>query len=165
MNLEGLTRRQVGYLMAVMTLAVPFGIFWQGSSGGSVETAIYSLIWVIRLHDGQFFAFHIFDIFYTFTAVSTGFVSIFFAVQIVRCFKSDASRRMAYILGVLTLYLPTGFGVSMMLTALERYGVLLYMGPIPVQLVIGILLLRKTKHVVVTNPWMEKKENVLDSQE
>jgi hypothetical protein len=167
MSIEDLTRRQVGYLMALLTIVVPYGIFWQGRIDGSIATAIYSFIWVLRFFDGEFFAFHMFNIFYTFTAVSTGFFGIPFAVQVVRCIKSDASRKLAYLMGLLSLYIPTGFGISAMFYVLDNYDVLYYMGPIPIQFVIGILLLYKTKSVIVDRPWEEsthQKEGTLSQR-
>jgi len=155
MNLEELTKRQVTYLMATLTLVVPFGVFWQGARSGNVETAIYSMLWVLRLQHGEFYAFHVFDLAYSFTAVTTGIFSILFAIQVVRCFKGDASRKLVHILGILTMLFPVVLGVPMMFTALERYEVLLYMGPVPIQLAVGILLLRKTEPVMITSPWRD----------
>lgn len=143
--------------MATLTLVVPFGVFWQGSRGGSVETAIYSMIWVLRLQQGAFYTFHAFELAYTFTAVSTGIFSILFAIQVVRCFKGDASRKLVHILGILTMLFPVVLGIPMMFTALERYEVLLYMGPIPIQLAVGILFLRKTEPVMITSPWRDEE--------
>lgn len=51
MEIEEFTRRQVAYLMKVLTLVVPFGVFWQGARSGNVETAIYSFP-VIKSHRG-----------------------------------------------------------------------------------------------------------------
>lgn len=155
MEIEEFTRRQVAYLMTVLTLIVPFGVFWQGARSGNVHTAIYSMIWVLRLVQGEFYSFHAFDLAYSFTAVTNGVFSILFAIQVVRCFKGDASRRIAYILGVLTMLIPVGLGIPLMFRALEQYEILLYMGPVPIQLIIGIQLLRKTEPVMVDAPWKE----------
>jgi hypothetical protein len=156
MDLEKLTECQLAYILAVFTLTVPFGVFWQGATMGVVETAFYASIWVLRLHNGSFYAFHIFDLEYTFTAVSIGVFSILFALQIIRCFKRDGSRRVAYVLGLLTMLFPVGFGIPMMLYVLDNFGILLYMGPIPIQLALGLLILQKTEPKIITSPWMDE---------
>jgi len=158
MDLEKLTERQVANILAVFTLAAPFGVFWQGARLSVVETAIYASIWVLRFKNGSFYAFHIFDLGYTFTAVSTGVFNILFALQIIRCFKRDGSRRVAYVLGALTLLLPLWLGISMMLYVLENFGILLYMGPIPIQLALGLLILQKTELKILTSPWNDEGE-------
>ncbi|MDF1537399.1 MAG: hypothetical protein P1Q69_00640 [Candidatus Thorarchaeota archaeon] len=160
MNLEDLTRRRIAYLMTVLTLVVPFGVFWQGGSERGAETAIYSMIWVLRLQNGEFYAVHAFDLAYTLTAATTGIFSILFAIQVVRCFKGEASRRLAYIIGVLTMLFPVALGVPMMLYTLDMHSIFLYMGPVPIQLVVGIVLILKTEPVIISGPWKDEGKEV-----
>jgi hypothetical protein len=82
-----------------------------------------------------------------------------FAIQVIRFRKGDASKKSTIICGILTLVFPMLSVLTAWSYVMEYVsftGNFVYVGPIPVQLITGLLLVRLSKQWRVTKPWDEE---------
>ena len=142
--------------MVFATVVPPYISYLSGStyySGhSSVDVTIVALFWRVDLFELSQASFQVFTFLSVFAGVSFGFFNIIFAFQVIRYIRGDTTRKKTLVAGVLTLISP----IIMLLAAwpiMFEYGIFPYIGPIPIQLAIGLLLMRFAGPKEVTTPW------------
>ena len=156
-----LTLNQVTFIMIIVTLTAPMAVFWHGGgyddSSWHIYISIIAITWVYLHLDKGITVFGISSeglIILNPTAIIT--TSIFwvfhalFALYIIRYYQEQTSKRSVLLIGGFTLLLPL-MNTIQALDFLRMSGLIVYIGPIPIQLIIGLLVIRlKTREKDVT---------------
>jgi len=87
-------------------------------------------------------------------------VNIIFAIQVIRFCKKQTSKRITIAIGILTLIFPflifiPWWSYQNAIQFWERSGLIIYYGPIPILLIIGLIIMRYVGPWKVTKPWEE----------
>jgi hypothetical protein len=159
LRLQRLTLNQIVALMILVTLVFPVTALWQGGhrSGEEwiVDVSIIAVLWIYLppywdMNSGAFGVWggglHILNPSATIITLILTIFNLIFAVQVIRFCKGEASKRSALVSGLLSLVLP----LLMAWQAYSMYviefmlgtGLFVYVGPIPIQLIIGLVLMR-----------------------
>ncbi len=170
-RIEALTPKQVALIMLFVTLFIPTNNL-AGSGhmqanefviGVRVVALVWTLelsYWIINSQVGISIAdFSILNPYSMLAAVVYSVFNIVFAVQVVRFCRNQTSKRLTIFVGMLTLLFPLVFSpywyYQEILAFIERSGLLLYIGPLPVQLIIGLIIMRYAGPWKLTKPWEE----------
>ncbi len=165
----------------LVTLFVPTAIFFWLIAGNMalVGSTVYSLLWIYSLDvpnydfmgtsifgiflpvdpSSVFFGVHILNPLILMWVPLYGGFNILFAVQVVRYVKGKASARSSILLGLLTLAMPL-FEAVVYLPHVLAYDIYLpYLGPIPIQLIIGLIIMKKYAPKPLDTPWEGNSTN------
>ena len=163
------------FVWILITLFVPFAVFYyvlagnMSSIGGNI---IYALLWAwippsanldlagtsifgIFLPvdpSSVFYGFHILNPLVLLWAPVNGFFNILFAVQVIRYIQNKTSMKKTIVAGLLTFAIPL-YQIFLFAPHLMLIGDPVYIGPIPIQLIVGILIARKYSPKPVDVPW------------
>ena len=147
-RLRNLTPVQAGLIMLFMTLLVPFlvTIAYSERNGG---IDIYGIVFIATLwgigpigsSDIQFHVFLLYDIIPTFLL---SVPNIVFSGQVVRYLMGETSYKCTLIFGILGFLFPFIITFNLMI-AILLYGYLAYAGPLPFQIIIGLILMNYLK--------------------
>jgi hypothetical protein len=162
----------IGWIL--ITLFTPFAVFYYVLAGNMASMGpniIYALLWAyipsanldlagtsifgIFLPidpSSVFYGFHILNPLVLLWAPVNGFFNILFAVQVIRYIQDKTSMKKTIIAGVLTFTIPL-YQAFLFLPHLLMIGHPYYIGPIPIQLVVGLLIARKYGPKSVDAPW------------
>ena len=140
--------------MALATVVPPFTTFLYGVGGHNnrVSVALYALFWAIYPPESGISGLQMVNYNSLTAGFSLGFFNILFALQVICYIRGDASRRNTLIAGALTLVLPI-ISLIVSLPIMLSSGYFVYIGPIPIQLITGLLLMRYAGPKEVTVPW------------
>lgn len=141
-------------IMVLATVVPPYTTFLYGFSGhdGHVSIAMYALFWAIYPPVSSIGGLHVLD-YYSLTAgLSLGFFNIIFAFQVIRFIRGKASKKSTLVAGALTLVLPIISLIAALPNMLSS-GAFVYIGPIPIQLATGLLLMHFAGPKEITSPW------------
>ncbi len=173
-RIHSLTQQQIIGIILFVTLALPvMSMFHGGTRTGEewvVDISLVAITWIYlpdhwNENSGTMGAmgggFHILE---PAVMLSTSLLCIFnilFAIQVVRFCKGDASKKSALLSGVLTLILPVLMAWQAYSWYLQEYiqqtENFVYVGPIPIQLIIGLLLIRFAGPWNVKGPWKDSE--------
>jgi hypothetical protein len=160
-NLAGrLSWKHASIIIALATVVPPYTTFlygFGGHSGGDghiyyVSVAVYALLWAIYPADSSMRGLQVLNEYALPTTLPLGFFNIIFAFQVIRFIRGEASRRNTRLAGALTLVLPI-ISLIVALPTMISLGALAYIGPIPIQLVTGLLLMYLAGPKEPTSPW------------
>ena len=162
------------FVWILITLFVPFAVFYYVLAGNMASMGpniIYALLWAyipsanldiagtsifgIFLPidpSSVFYGFHILNPLVLLWAPVNGFFNILFAVQVIRYIQDKTSMKKMLIAGVLTFTIPL-YQAFLFLPHLLMIGHFYYIGPIPIQLIVGILIARKYSPKPMDAPW------------
>ncbi len=134
-----ITGRQVGFIMALSALTMPFMITVSGGYGTSGATvrgyAIGAMTWAIGLYsDGP--VFHVMDI----AGAIIGFPLLVYALFVQRYCSGKSSWKTPVFLGVIVNVVYVLF-FSPAMAAYYQYGLLVYIGPLPITFILGLALM------------------------
>jgi hypothetical protein len=90
--------------------------------------------------------------------VPLGFFNILFAFQVIRYTREEAGRMSTLIAGCLTLVFPF-LSLAMTLPYMIMNSYFVYIGPIPIQLIIGLLLMKMARRPEPTTPWDHQEKS------
>jgi len=147
MELYGVSPGVIAFIMAVVTASVPLGYIPDGM--------IYSVLWVLPLGYGfaespfGFFYFYFLDPFVIFVTLPLTILNIMFAVWIVRYYNAKTSKYTAIFIGILSILLPSALFLYLNMMA----GSILLLYPIPIQFIVGLILLWRIEGPDVISPW------------
>jgi len=157
----------------LVTLFAPFAVFFYIITGvGSVmDGTIYSLLWaVISRNDysfrgmsflglyipvdssNVFYGLHILNPMILLMVPVYGFFNILFAVQVVRYAQAKTSMSKTALVGLLTLAIPL-YEIFIFVPYMLSNGYLHFTGPIPIQLIVGLLIAKKYSPKPPETPW------------
>ena len=148
MELYGVSPTIIGMVMFAITMIVPFGFVsdWIGFPWGVIWfPMIYSLFWGFGHY--RFFIFSIQDItaFLPFTLLNWLYV-----YWIVRYYQAKRTGFAVIAVGLLSLFLP---GAVTVLWSLLIVGHLVIIYPLPIQFILGLLILRRIEGPELISPW------------
>jgi hypothetical protein len=134
-------------IFIIVTLIVPYGIFpgvmgYTAGTGYSFSVVIVAVSWILQLPSpspevtGAFIA----EPYVILFSIPAYFPSILFAVMVLRCVRGKTSKRRALIAGIFSLIWPGGMFLNLTYQILTS-GVLVYFGPLPIQFLMGYLIL------------------------
>jgi len=154
-DVEGrLIRKYASLIMALATVVPPYTTFLYGFGGhdGHVSIIMYALFWAIYPPESMMGGLQILNYFSLTAGLSLGFFNIIFAFQVIRYIRGKTSKRSTLVVGALTLVLPI---ISLIVAwpVMLSSGVFVYIGPIPIQLATGLLLMRLAGPKEITSPW------------
>ncbi len=149
-----LSWKYASIIMLLVTVLPPYMTFLYGFGGHDrhVSIVMYALFWAIYPPESSIGGFHVLDYFSLTSGLSLGFFNIIFAFQVIRYIRGEASRKSTLVAGALSLVLPI---ISLIAAwpAMLSSGVFVYIGPIPIQLAIGLLLMHLAGPKEITSPW------------
>ena len=168
----------VSLVMVIVTLVCPITIASGGggsstAEGSWVDLAIIAVLWtyfpVSRNSNPMSFGVEGYGLFplnpaILFNTFPIWFLSIVFAVQVIRYYTENIPRRHVMIAGYLSLIPPTFLGL-MGLVPVVQSSLILYVGPIPIQFLVGYAFVRfshKLKTGIdsdqeLTDSWLEEE--------
>ena len=167
-------RKSILIMWILITLFAPFAIFFWMIVGNTaaIGDIVYAFLWAyipegasndisgpsifgIRLPiepTSIFSGFHILDPLVLQWVPIFGMFNIFFAVQVVRHTQEKVSFRQVLIIGLLTLAFPL-YQTIIYGSQILRYESYFYAGPIPIQLIIGLIIAKKYGPKPLEAPW------------
>jgi len=155
-----LSWKHASVVIALATVVPPYTTFlygFGGHSGGEghiyyVSVAVYALFWAIYPQDSSMRGLQVLNEYALPTTLPLGFFNIVFAFQVIRFTRGKASRRNTLLVGALTLVLPITSMIAA-LPAMVSSGFFVYIGPIPIQLITGLLLMHLAGPKEPVSPW------------
>lgn len=124
--------------MTLVTLIPPFTTFLIGIGEHEVNIGVYSLLWTIDL--SGIFGFPVLNG-PALSNIPLGSFNILFAFQVVQYTREEVGKTSTLLFGILTLVIP----FLLLVVALPHmitYSQFVYIGPIPIQLITGLVLMR-----------------------
>lgn len=142
-------------IMATVTLLVPYAIlFWFLMGTEAVGgVGIYAILWAIfpyHAHDN--IVLWILDSRVIFGGAIFGIFNILFGAEVVRYCKGTTARKWLILSGILTLVIPL-YQAIIFFPYLARTGHAQYIGPIPIQLVVGLFIAKRYAPKTSDTPW------------
>jgi hypothetical protein len=130
------------WIMAITTLFAPFGVYFFSVRNSILTVSMHAVLWGIMPNPSgdtglvQFGTYIIVGrgLFY-------GIFNIWFGIEVIRYFNDYTRRRMAIRSGILSLV----YSFVMAITSLPwllHSTTLEYLGPIPIQFIVGLLLMK-----------------------
>jgi hypothetical protein len=147
----GVSPREVGVIMLVVTILLPVGQVNVGYSWQLFPTFLYSGLWLLGLFENGFwYIANPFALFTTFwiTIPLCGF-NFLFIRQLNRFFQGETSRDIVLMYGLLSMTVPT-FATLALWASIDFPFVIT---PIPIQFFVGIFLLYRFREPEVISPW------------
>ncbi|MFX1481575.1 MAG: hypothetical protein ACFFCP_00150 [Promethearchaeota archaeon] len=132
MELYGVDPGIIRMIMFLVTILFPFGFI----SGYTffLLPGFYWLVWIL---------------FSPYFYLPLCLLNILFAHRIVRYYRGRSSKNTVHLIGLLSLLLPTA--IVCYISSLSGYLVIIY--PVPIQYVIGLVLLHRIEGPEVISPW------------
>ena len=151
---ERLNEKYVILIMVLVTLIPPYTTLLSGFGGHDhhVSISIHALLWAIFPPEFSFGGLQVLNLNALSFGIPLGFLNIVFAFQVVRYFRGETSRRRTLLAGISTLIIPFA-SLMMALPFMLSSGVYVYIGPIPVQLITGLILVYSVGPKEPTSPW------------
>lgn len=150
-ELHGVSPREIGVIMIVITVFLPVGQVNLGYSWQIIPTFLYSGLWLLGLfQDGFWYLANPSALFVSFwiTIPLCGF-NFLFIRQMNRFFQGETSRDIVLMYGILSMIVPTIVTLALWVSIQFPYVIT----PIPIQFVIGVILLYKFREPEVISPW------------
>lgn len=142
-------------LMVFATLFVPFGVYFQGIHNYSMSVSIHAILW------GTLPEFNVSEqaiignlLIILARSLFYGIFNIWFGIEVIRYFNNYTRKRAAIVAGALSIVYPIALVIvswPLILFANSR----VYVGPIPIQFVIGLLLMKYFGESKLHEPWSE----------
>ena len=142
--------------MTLVTVIPPYTTFLLGFGGHDhrVSTAVYALLWAIDPPGA--FGLQVLNGPALSMGIPLGFFNILFALQVVRYTREEVGKTSTLAAAVLTLLLPLT-SLIVTLPYLITYPQFVYIGPIPIQLITGLVLMRVARKPEPTQPWDDEE--------
>jgi hypothetical protein len=171
--------KSVVIVWILVTLLVPIGIYFWMIAGNMalIGGIVYSFLWLYTIgpanldFDGTsifgiyipvdansiFYGIHILNPLVLIWVPFFGLFNILFAIQVVRHTKGKASLKSTIVVGLLTLAMPL-YQTTIYLPIVLRYSYFSYTGPIPIQLILGLCIIKKYSPKPIESPWEEETQ-------
>lgn len=160
LELYGTSPGVMAFFMILISLIVPIGIIplnafmllGDGLGYGYPNFLIYSITWCYAPEFPVALAlFPLFILLNVWLTLPLTILNIVYIWKIIRYYKGNCTRYSAIWVGMLSITLPTVFALSLGMFSLG--GGLLFIGPIPIQFVVGLIFLYKIPGPELTSPW------------
>ncbi|MFW9958963.1 MAG: hypothetical protein ACFFCT_12905 [Candidatus Odinarchaeota archaeon] len=156
MELYGVGPRVIAIIMIVITIAFPLGVMPSSVITGdwdpdSRSWIVYSLVWAFDTQF-QYLPFGAITYLILYLTLPLIALNILYIRQMVRYYYGEVSRYSAVMVGAISIILPTllALGTSGFFLPQGEY---MYVGPIPIQFIAGLILLYKVPGPDPISPW------------
>ena len=154
---ESFNEKYVILIMTLVTVVPPYTTLLSGFGGhghqiSNVSISIHALLWAIFPPEFSYGGLQILNLIALSFGIPLGFLNIIFAFQVVRYFRGETSKRRTLLAGISTLIVPFT-SLIIVLPIMISSGLYVYIGPIPVQLITGLLLMYFAGPKEPTSPW------------
>lgn len=148
----------IAFFMILISFVAPIGIIpfnaWivLGGGYGNPSLMIYSLIWFYT--PDLYIPFSLMPLFFLINIWFTIPLTIFnlaYIRQVVHYYRGKCTRYSAIWIGMLSVTIPTLFTLAV--TGLLTPGSFVFIGPIPIQFITGLIFLYKIPGPDMTSPW------------
>ncbi len=134
--------RLAKWIMGITTLLAPFGVYPFSVHNDVLTVSMHALLWGIM---PEAFAYNGSILFYMYVIIGRGIFygifNIWFGIEVIRYISDYSRRRMAITSGISSLIYP--FAMVIISWPWLQYSTTLeYLGPIPIQFVVGLLLMK-----------------------
>jgi len=133
-ELYGVDPGVIRLIMIIVTVLSPFGFFLGNYGIFGFYYGIYGLFWILLN---------------PFVYLPLCLLNILYAHRLVRYFQATGSRDSVYLIGLLSVLLPT----LIILYVSGMFGSFVILYPIPLQFLIGLILLHRIEGPEVISPW------------
>lgn len=157
-----LTFHQIVFLMTLVTLFAPIAvgssIGWVDERVASVDQFIVAPVWSlgkdpISYTSGLF----MFDPLHIIGYLPVTFFGMVFGVLVIRYCQDKCSRRWVHFGAIASMAFPL-FILAMKIPTYIAWHVLAYDGPVPIQLIVGLLLVRSHRVPGSDSPWLDEEK-------
>jgi peptidoglycan/LPS O-acetylase OafA/YrhL len=165
--LSNLTFRQIVFLVALVSLFAPIAVVTSVNGGGyygnlhfDVVYIIISPIWTFAFGDVYNYYYPglwVIDPLRMIGLLPLTFFEFAFGVLVIRYCQDKCSRRRVYLGAIASMAFPLLLFVTW-IPNYTAYHILGYEGPVPIQLIIGLLLVRSHKVPGSDSPWLEEEQ-------
>jgi len=143
------------WTMVFVTLFAPSGVYFFSLRNSNITVSIHAILWGIMPEQSSSSGSIILD---SYIIVGRGLVvgifNIWFGFEVIRYFNDYTRKRTAVLAGVLSIAYP--LVLAIISWPWIRYSEsFVYMGPIPIQLFIGLLLMKYFGEHKLREPWSE----------
>ncbi|MBN2230660.1 MAG: hypothetical protein JW779_13810 [Candidatus Thorarchaeota archaeon] len=143
------------WIMVITTLFAPFGVYAFSVRNSILTVSIHAMLWGIMPDssgDTELILFGTYIIIGR--GLFYGIFNIWFGIEVIRYFNDYSRRRMAIRLGILSLVYPFAMAI-ISLPWLLHSTTFEYLGPIPIQFVVGLLLMKYFGEQKPLGPWSD----------
>ena len=144
------------WIMVITTLLAPSGVYFFSLRNDSIITvSIHAILWGIMPEQSSSSGSIIFGSYIIVgRGLFYGIFNIWFGFEVLRYFKDYNRKRTAILAGVLTIAYPLALAIISW-PWIRFSETFVYMGPIPIQLVIGLLLMKYFGEPEIREPWSD----------
>ncbi|MFW9843182.1 MAG: hypothetical protein ACFFEV_01270 [Candidatus Thorarchaeota archaeon] len=140
-------------IMVITTLVAPFGVYFFSLSNSSISVSIHAILWGLMPEESGPSGSFIFDLYIIIgRGLFYGLFNIWFGFEVIRYFNNYTRRRAVIISGILSIVYPFVLTVVAWPWIIQSES-FVYLGPIPIQLIIGFLLMYFLHPEEPTDPW------------
>jgi hypothetical protein len=140
--------------MVIATLFAPYGVYFESLSDSIISVSIHAILWG-TLPEYNVSGSIIYDSYIIIgRGIFYGIFNIWFGFEVIRYFKDYTRKRAAIVAGVLSIVYPLAWAIISWPWIIFS-GTFVYIGPIPIQLVIGLLLMKYFGEPKIHEPWSD----------
>jgi hypothetical protein len=146
-------------IMIVTTLVAPSGIYFWSVQGihedvRYIKVSIHAIIWGIMPEGASGAGITFLDPYVTARGIFYGIFNIWFCIEVIRFSKDYTRRNAVFVSGAFSLLQPTIWAIYA-LSFFFQYAAFTYVGPIPIQQVVGFVLMKLSGAPEPKSPWSE----------
>jgi len=135
------------WIMVITTLIAPCGVYFFSVRNSNITVSVHAILWsIMPEHSG------LSEIVIVVMRLSYGIFNIWFGIAVIRSFEDYTRKRTAIIAGVFSMAYPLVLAIISWPWIIQSES-LVYMGPIPIQLIIGLLIMKYFGEPEIHEPW------------
>jgi len=141
--------------MAITTLFAPFGVYAFSVRNSILTVSMHAVLWGIMPGESGNTGSTLFDMYIIIgRGLFYGIFNIWFGIEVIRYFNDYTRRRMAIQSGIISLLYPFAM-VIISWPWLQHSTTFEYLGPIPIQFIVGLLLMKYFGEQKPLEPWSD----------
>ena len=148
-------KRLAKLIMGITTLFAPFGVYAFSVRNSILTVSMHAVLWGFMPEQVGNTGSILFDMYIIIgRGLFYGIFNIWFGIEVIRYFDDYTRRRMAIRSGILSLLYPFAM-VIISLPWLLHSTTFEYLGPIPIQFIVGLLLMKYFGEHKPSEPWSD----------
>ncbi|TFH05474.1 MAG: hypothetical protein E4H14_12670 [Candidatus Thorarchaeota archaeon] len=137
------------WVIIITTLLAPSGVYFFSLQNENITVSVHAILWsIMPEHSG------LSEIVIIVMRLSYGIFNIWFGIAVIRTFEDYTRKRTAIIAGVFSMAYPLVLAIISWPWIIQSES-LVYMGPIPIQLIIGLLIMKYFGEPEIHEPWSD----------
>lgn len=150
-----LSIRWAEWIMGVATLLAPFGTYFYSLRNSTITVSVQAILWGAMPEESGNTGSLILDLYIIVgRGLFYGIFNIWFGIEVIRYYKDYTRRGMVIVSGLLSLVYPLVLAIISW-PWIRSATTFVYIGPIPIQLVVGILLMKHFGEARLREPWSD----------